>query len=163
MAELAELYKKLGFNSVLTYIQSGNVIFKTDEDGSAQVFSEKIEQAILDRFGFNVAVLLRTPEELNAAIEHNPFKNPDGTKKENIYITFLENPPLMNDLEKIKKLSFLPDRFVINGMEIFIDCAGGYGTTKLSNTFFENKLKVRATTRNWRTIGNLLLLASANF
>ena len=159
MPELADLFRKLGFSSVQTYIQSGNVIFRTDDDCSVQILSAKIEQAILDRFRFNVAVVLRTPGELDSAIQHNPFQNADGSKKENIYITFLENPPLTDHLDKIEKLSFLPDRFVIRGTEIYIDCAGGYGTTKLSNSFFENKLKVRATTRNWKTVNTLLEMA----
>ena len=158
MPDLVKLYRNMDLKDVQTYIQSGNVIFRTRET-TANILAARIEQAILAAFGFNVAVLLRTPAELEVAISNNPFKNADGSAKENTYITFLENPPLTEHLEKIEKLSFLPDRYVIIGMEIFIDCAGGYGTTKLSNNFFENKLKVRATTRNWKTVKTLLDMA----
>lgn len=159
MQDLVKLYQNLDLEDVQTYIQSGNVIFRTDDDCNAETLSARIEQAIHAAFGYTVAVLIRTPGELNAAIQLNPFLNADGSKKENIYITFLEDLPLPDDVDRIERLSFLPDRFVIKGMEVFIDCAGGYGTTKLSNTFFENKLKVRATTRNLNTVRKLLELS----
>jgi len=152
MPELVRLYDNLMLKDVRTYIQSGNVIFKTDDGNSSEVLSMKIEQAILEKFGFDVAVILRTPEEIAAAIGNNPFRNPDGSVKENIYVTFLENEPLSELSTAINITAYLPDRFIIKGKEIYIDCAGGYGTTKLSNNFFENKLKVRATTRNWKTV-----------
>ena len=65
----------------------------------------------------------------------------------------------MTVLEKINPYEFLPDKFIIIEREIYLNCAAGYGTTKLSNTFFENKLKVRATTRNWNTVNKLMELA----
>ncbi|HSN50112.1 MAG TPA: hypothetical protein VLR52_02695, partial [Bacteroidales bacterium] len=47
---------------------------------------------------------------------------------------------------------YLPDRFVVLNREIYLFCPAGYGQTRLTNTFFESKLKVRATTRNRRTM-----------
>lgn len=159
MTELKQLYEDLGFQEVQTYIQSGNVIFKLDGESSCMELSSRIEKAIFEKFGYNVSVIIRTPEELAKVLNINPYCNADGTFKDNIYITFLEDYPTVENLEKIRPLSFHPDRFTILGKEVFIDCASGYGTTKLSNTFFENKLNVRATTRNWKTAVKLLEMA----
>jgi uncharacterized protein (DUF1697 family) len=160
MPELANLYHELGFNGVATYIQSGNVIFNTDKSLQAKDLAMLIEKAILDSFGFDVPVIIRTPEELAAVIEANPFHNADGTAKDKIYITFLDALPLQENLDKIKPYDYYPDKFVFIAKEIYLDCAGGYGTTKLSNTFFENRLKVRATARNWKTVNTLLQMAT---
>jgi uncharacterized protein (DUF1697 family) len=159
MPELKILCENLGYKEVQTYIQSGNIIFKTTDNQTAKDVSSKVECAILKQFGFHVPVITRTPDELQEIINGNPLRNADGTVADKIYITFLENEPLPEDTGKINPVGYLPDRFVIKGKEIYIDCAGGYGTTKLSNTFFENKLKVRATTRNWKTVNALLELA----
>jgi uncharacterized protein (DUF1697 family) len=74
-------------------------------------------------------------------------------------VTFLEKEPAPDLIDKINPFDFLPDRFIFYNREIYLNCASGYGTTKLSNTFFENKLKVKATTRNWNTVKKLLELA----
>ena len=160
MPELVKLYHDLGYNGVSTYIQSGNVIFNTDKGLKAKELALMIEKAIKDKYGFDVPVIIRTPQEIAAVIEANPFHNADGAAKDNIYITFLENIPSQENLDKIKPFDYYPDKFVVNAKEIYLDCASGYGTTKLSNTFFENRLKVRATTRNWKTVNTLLQMAT---
>jgi uncharacterized protein (DUF1697 family) len=159
MPELKKLYEGLGFIDVVTYIQSGNVIFKAIDNPGIKELSLKIEKEILKQFGYDVPVIIRTPEEMTAALTANPFRNADGTVADKIYITFLGDIPGEENLEKINPVNYLPDRFIILGKEIYLDCAAGYGTTKLSNTFFENKLKVRATTRNWKTVNALVELA----
>jgi uncharacterized protein (DUF1697 family) len=156
MPELKKLFEDLGFKEVQTYIQSGNVIFRSDENAFVNDLSLTIELAIKQTFGYAVPVVIRTPQELAGVMNSNPFHHPDGTLKDNIYVTFLEKEPLPGYVDKINPFDYKPDRFFVQGREIYIDCAAGYGTTRLSNTFFENKLKVRATTRNWKTVITLL-------
>jgi uncharacterized protein (DUF1697 family) len=160
MTELKALYEDLNFSSVRTHIQSGNVIFNYDQDIHIKELSGKIEDAILKKFGFHVPVIIRTMDELRAIILANPFQKSSGYIPEKLYITFLEEKPQLANIEKINQFDFLPDKFIIIEREIYLNCAAGYGTTKLSNTFFENKLKVRATTRNWNTVNKLLELAT---
>jgi uncharacterized protein (DUF1697 family) len=160
MPDLKKLYEEIGFVGVKTYIQSGNVIFNADELLTGKEIAAIIEKAIMQQFGFDVPVIIRTPDEIAAVIRSNPFQNADGTVADKIYITFLEEYPSQENLERISTVNFYPDRFIIKEREIYLDCAGGYGTTKLSNTFFENRLKVKATTRNWKTINKLLELST---
>lgn len=160
MPELKQLYEDIGFSGVVTYIQSGNVVFSTGGNDIKEDLIEKIEKAILEKFGFQVPVIIRTIDELKEVVRAVPFKNSEGIVPGKIYITFLENKPEEGNILKINPFDYKPDRFFIAGKEIYLDCASGYGTTKLSNTFFENKLKVRATTRNWNTVNKLIDLAS---
>jgi uncharacterized protein (DUF1697 family) len=159
MPELKRLYEDIGFGRVVTYIQSGNVVFSTEDDLPAEGFAQIIEQAIREKFSFDVPVIIRTPDELKDIVKAIPFKNSEGVVPEKIYITFLDEVPEEGNVLKINPFDYKPDRFVIKGKEIYLDCASGYGTTKLSNTFFENKLKVRATTRNLKTVRQLIQLA----
>jgi uncharacterized protein (DUF1697 family) len=160
MPDLKKLYEDIGFRGVATYIQSGNVIFNTGEGLSSKDLAIKIEKAILITFGFDVPVIIRTMDEMKEIISANPFQNDEGIVAEKIYITFLEDVPDEEKAMKINPFDFRPDRFIIKGKEIYLSCSSGYGTTKLSNTFFENRLKVRATTRNWNTLNKLAELSS---
>lgn len=160
MPDLKALFEGLGFNRVIIYIQSGNVIFDSDLSIPALTLSSRIEKAILDKFGFNIPVIIRTINEMQALIKANPFIKETGQVTGKLYVTFLEKEPVSGQVEKIKPFDFLPDKFKYHNREIYLQCAAGYGTTKLSNTFFENKLKVKATTRNWNTVNKLLELAS---
>jgi len=159
MPDLKALYEGLSFYNAITYIQSGNVIFDHVPGTPVRELSGKIEDAIINKFGFHVPVILRTVDEMKAIIKANPYINDVEKFPEKHYITFLEERPEMTVLEKINPYEFLPDKFIIIEREIYLNCAAGYGTTKLSNTFFENKLKVRATTRNWNTVNKLMELA----
>jgi uncharacterized protein (DUF1697 family) len=160
MKALEALFKGLGFEDVHSYIQSGNIIFKTGLKPAEKELSMRIEQAILHEFGFQVPVILRTVEEIKSVIESNPFHFAPDHVPEKIYITFMEENPDQGIIDSINPMNYLPDKFVIHSREIYLDCSGGYGTTKLSNTFFENKLKVRATTRNWKTVNQLYQMAN---
>jgi len=155
MEDLKVLYEGLDFSEVTTYIQSGNVIFKTGFPVSNSVLSEKIEQAIEEKYHFHVPVIIRTTDEMYQVLSSNPFLNEEGINREKLHVTFLEELPQSTKVIAIKESDFSPDRFRIIGKEVYLYCPGGYGNTKLSNTFFEKKLHVKATTRNWKTVGKL--------
>jgi uncharacterized protein (DUF1697 family) len=160
MTDLVKLYEGLGLSNIITYIQSGNVIFKTAINSTVKELSLNIEEAIQQKYGFNVPVLIRTLEEMQAVIGSNPFLKGPGHVPEKFYITFLEEKPQLADIDKINHFDFLPDKFIIIEREVYLECSAGYGTTRLSNTYFENKLKVKATTRNWNTVNKLVELAT---
>ncbi len=154
MAALKTLYEDLGFENVETYIQSGNVVFQSNKISSASL-STKIAGAIEEQYGFTVPITIRMREEFKKLIISNPFlarKNIDPSK---LYVTFLESKPKEVQLASIEAVDSKGDEYSVSGNEIYIYCPGGYGKTKLSNNFFESKLKQSATTRNWRTINML--------
>lgn len=156
MTDLAKLYEDLGFKDVVTYIQSGNVIFKTDKKFTNVKLAKLIEDKIVATYNFQVPVIIRTLKELQDIVVINPFIKEEI---DSLYVTFLSNSPSAINLEKLDNVNFLPDKFEIIDKEIFLSVSS-YGNTKLSNNFFENKLKVTATTRNWKTVNKLLELAN---
>lgn len=151
MTDLKLMFEELNFSSISTYIQSGNVIFQIDKNYHANDLEKIIEQAISDKFGYDVPVIVRTPDELNAIINQNPFNNTD-TDISNLYLTFLKKIPDEENISKAESYNYEPDKFTIVDKNVFLYCEGKFHKTKLSNNFFESKLKVRATTRNWKTI-----------
>jgi uncharacterized protein (DUF1697 family) len=159
MTDLKALYEKLGFKNVNTYIQSGNVIFKTDKKISHQDLAEKIEKVISRQYGFEVPVINRTREELNKIILANPFLEIKGIDKSKLHVTFLATEPDQANIKFIREFDYTPDKFIISGTEVFLHIPVSYAETKLSNKFFESKLKVSATTRNWNTVTKLAEMA----
>jgi len=159
MTELKILFENLGFTHVTTYIQSGNVVF-TSGNSKLTAVASLIRKGIYKHFGFDVPVILRTPGELQKAASINPFLKEKDIDPERLYITFLETEPAKDKLDKIKDVRFEPERFFIREKEVYLYCPNGYGRAKLNNNFFESKLKVTATTRNLRTVDELLKIAS---
>lgn len=161
MAELKQLFEDMKFKNTRTYIQSGNVVFESKETDEA-VLSKKIGKKILEKFGFEVPVVIRTAEEIATVLKKNPFLKEKGVAEDRLYVSFLAEIPAKELLEKIKVPDGTSDRFIISGKEVYLYCPGGYGETKLSNNFFESKLKVKATTRNWRTTNELIKLMAGS-
>ena len=160
MQDLKDLYRSLGFNNVKTYIQSGNLIFQFTASNTS-VLAKKIAQEIKKAYNFDVDVLVLTKNELKKVIDNNPFKD----DKSRLYITFLGDNLLKNhDINaisnEINRVKDESEDFLISKTAVYLFCPNGYGRTKLSNNFFEKKLHVTATTRNWNTVTKLYAFAA---
>jgi uncharacterized protein (DUF1697 family) len=158
MTDLKALYEELKCKDVITYIQSGNVIFKAGNIADLEM-AGKIEKKLRDKYKFDVPVIIRSVEEMEHILTNNPFLKQKNINIDKLHVTFLEMTPEKAQLDKLQPPANIPDQFIIKGKEIFLHCPNGYGITKLSNTFFENKLKIKATTRNWKTVNKLVELA----
>lgn len=159
MTDLKTLYESLKLKEVITYIQSGNVLFKSEKGLSDLEFATKIKKAIYKKYSFDVPVIIRSKDEIHKIIFANPFLKEKNMEAKRLYVTFLSETPAKENVESAKNFDFSPDRFFITGKEVYLCVSNGYGETKLSNNFFEKKLKVNATTRNWNTVQKLLELA----
>jgi len=158
MADLKELYAALNFKNVTTYIQSGNVVFNTDSSLSNQELAKEIEKAIQQKYSFAVPVIIRRAPELAQIIAANPFLADSSIDK--LHVTFLAEIPQESNVGKLNTFYYPPDQFEVIGQEVYLHIPERYGDTKLSNSFFETKLKVSATTRNWKTVQQLNQMAS---
>jgi uncharacterized protein (DUF1697 family) len=161
MAELKAACQKTGFQNVRTYIQSGNVFFDVEEQGISGL-EVKIKEIIAKTFGFDVPVIVRTTEEWSESIANNPFWKGKDLDIDRLHLTFLKDFPVPEKLEKISTFAFPSDKFEIIGKDVFIFCSAGYSDSKLTNQFFESKLGVQATTRNWKTVIKLNELVLSN-
>ncbi len=154
MAELRSLLSTLGLVDVETYIQSGNVVFRSTETDGAELVS-RIEAAITESFALTVTVMLRTPAELAELVGRNPFlaDEPDLAK---LHVVFLDREPSADAVAGLDPDRSPGDRWKVRGREIYLHLPGGAGRTKLTLDYFERRLGVRGTARNWRTVLELL-------
>lgn len=136
------------------------MVFKSASKLSDIKLADKIEKAILKKYHFEVPVITRTKEELQKIVAKNPFAKKKNIDLKKLHVTFLSEFPKKENIERVNKTDFLPDQFIIEGKEIYLHIPVSYGETKLSNKFFENKLKVTVTTRNWKTVNKLFEIAS---
>jgi uncharacterized protein (DUF1697 family) len=159
MQELRALFEELGHGDVRTYVQSGNVVFTTPARSSAKL-AAGLEKALAARFGIEIAVVLRAGRELQAVIDGNPFLA-RGAAPSHLYVTLLRDAPTAKAVRELTTPDAGKDEYEVVGRDVFLHYPGGYGRSKLTNAFFERRLGVVATTRNWRTITNLAALATA--
>jgi uncharacterized protein (DUF1697 family) len=155
MADLKVVCSKLGLLNLQTYIQSGNVVFELAQSESVSELENRLQKAFTEAFGFDIPVIVRTLQEMEESMANNTFLKEKDADIDRLHLTFLKEEPSPELLEKIKALQFLPDRFEIIERDVFVYCDNGYGRTKITNDFFEKKLKVQATTRNWKTVMKL--------
>ena len=159
MEALRGLCQGLGFRNVDTYVQSGNIVFQTLLESPAAI-SKRIGETLLQSFGFNTPVIVRTSKEMRNVIVNNPFlkeKDIDSTK---LHVTFLSETAQKGSAKELEILATSPDRFYPASHEIYLYCPGGYGRTKFSNNAIEKALSVKATTRNWKTTNTLFEMVS---
>jgi uncharacterized protein (DUF1697 family) len=154
MSDLKTLFEEAGFRGVETFIQSGNVIFSAKEKSKSKL-EDKISSAIKSKFGFDVRIIVVTPDEIEYVLKNNPFIK-KKKEAEKLYFTFLSEKPLTENIDKLNSTDYSPEEYIIDEKYIYLFVPNGYGKAKLSNNLFENKLKVLGTTRNLKTIKALL-------
>jgi len=158
MAELREILAGAGYTEVSTLLNSGNAIFTVGGKTNAAAVARVVEGAIEARFGRAVPCLVRSDKELAAILAHDPFKGV-ATDRARYMVTFLSAEPDRAKLAAIKPEDYLPEQFVAHGREIYLWCPNGLRDTAFGNVFFEKKLGVTATARNWNTVTKALAAA----
>ena len=155
MDDLRKSFDGLGFEQVMTYIQSGNVIFKAGRS-SPVALGKRIESKITSDFGFSVSVILRTSSELRKTLAANPFLKERGIDHEKLHVTFLSDIPAASALQKLAEFTVAPDQSCCIGQEIFLHLPNGFSASSLWKVPWEKALGVVTTTRNWRTVNAIL-------
>jgi len=160
MDELRALYESLGLRDVQTYIQSGNVVFRTQARGAAKL-SQRLEDAVEENFGFRPRVIVRTLPELRDVIARNPFAKRGGLDPAKLLVFFLADLPSREACDKTLAINVGPEELRMSHNELFIYFPMGQGQSKLAMGRVEKALGTAATGRNWNTVTKLLELAQA--
>ena len=158
MEALREMYGSLKFESVRSYVQSGNVVFATKEKDLKKI-AKKIEDAIEARFQCRPDVILRTVDEMRSAIERNPFKGEREAGK--LHVDFLAGEPDKDAGAKIRAIKVGPEELILDGRELYIYYPNGAGQSKLTGAMLDKALKVRGTARNWNSVRKLMEMAES--
>jgi uncharacterized protein (DUF1697 family) len=137
MAELRELMEALGYTGVETLLQSGNVAFGSKEPAATS--ERRIAERLHDQMGLDIKVLVRTRAELAAVVKRDPKL-----------------------VAAVDPADYEPELFRLHGRELFMWWPAGAHKARLTHSFWERKLKVTATARNWNTAERLLELAGTD-
>jgi uncharacterized protein (DUF1697 family) len=155
MEALRIMMERLGFGEVRTYIQSGNVVFRTKNQSLTDI-TDLITDRIHTDFGLRVPLIVLDNDMLERVIKQNPFVSDLDLDAGKMHVTFLSSPPSPFDREAIEAKKQDGEHIALSEHAVYLYCPNGYGNTKLSNDFLEKKLGVMATTRNWRTVLELM-------
>lgn len=157
MARLRVVLEDSGLHNVQTYIQSGNIVFES-EQADKEELQRIIVAAIHQRFGFDVPTLVIEEKDIGQILDANPFAHEGEENK--LYYVLLKNPPEKELVKQFKQLHFQNEDFHITDTCVYLLCKNGYGRAKLNNNLVEKKLRVEATTRNQKTMKKLLEMIS---
>tara|TARA_R110000868_G_scaffold122626_2_gene324999 strand:- start:80 stop:625 length:546 start_codon:yes stop_codon:yes gene_type:complete len=154
MAELRAMCERLNLRDVKTYIQSGNIVFKSSIGRTNEV-AILLHNEIQKHFDFDVPVIVKTIDGLSQIIEKNPFVSQEDITANRIYFVLLNSLPAIELLKNLSEETFENEAYEVVDNCLYLKCALGYGKAKLNNNLIERKLKVIATTRNYRTMDKL--------
>lgn len=154
MTKLKALHESLGLQNVVTYIQSGNVVFHSAEADSAQI-QRQIEASFEPQFGFHSDVIVRSVDEFNQIVARNPFQGQQNKESNRLVVMFLAARPEDSAQDALRTAYAGPEEIFIIGQEMYIYYPDGMGRSKLTGSFIERKLKTVGTARNWNTVLHL--------
>ena len=160
MERLRGLYESLGFEEVRSFIQSGNVVFKTAARNPAAV-QRRIEEAIRGEFGFHADVVVRTVDEWKKVVEANPFAGRSGIEPAKFLVSFLAAPMGEEARKKVLTMADGKEEVHLVGREMFLYFPDGLARPKISFAAIGKAAGVPVTARNWNTVLKLLEIAES--
>jgi uncharacterized protein (DUF1697 family) len=161
MADLRATMEALGFDNVVTYIQSGNLVFDAPEPSFVDPaeIGQRISRKIADRHDLNVPVVIRSADQIVRIAGAHPDigSELDATSMHVILLDRVPDPTLVHRIERER---YRPDRWTLDGAEIYLCYPNGSGRSKMTIDVFERALAVTATARNLNTVRKLAELVA---
>jgi uncharacterized protein (DUF1697 family) len=158
MAALRELCEKQGFKDPRTLLQSGNLVVRTGRTTPAAL-SKKLEAMIRARFGADIRVIVRTPDDLRDVVKRNPFPAAAKNDPSHLLVTFLGDAPTRDAAKALAQWKHATEPHKVDSRELYTHYASGAGTSKFAGPVIEKTLATPGTARNWNTINKLIALA----
>ena len=158
MEDLRAIFSDLGLKNIKTYLQSGNVVFDY-ESNDVKALTNIISDAISNKIGSKIELIILQTQQLKNMIDANPFVNAINFESNQMYLTFLSSNAKLENFELLLSNKKIEEQIILINNVIYIFCPEGYGKSKLTNNLIESKLKTIATTRNWKTVNEVLKIA----
>jgi uncharacterized protein (DUF1697 family) len=158
MDALRAICESLGLQDVQTYVQSGNVVFRTKEKNLAKL-ARRMESAIEQKAGFRPDIILRTTSEMRAAVARNPFAKRHDIEPSKLLVSFLAEEPEAAAAKKLKDIKADPEELYLNGRELYIYYPNGMARPNVAWMSVIKSLKITGTGRNWNSVLKLLEMA----
>ncbi|MGN6486098.1 MAG: DUF1697 domain-containing protein, partial [Thermomicrobiales bacterium] len=159
MADLRALLAERGYGDVATYIQSGDIVATVSDARDEGTLAADIEAAIAERMGVRTRAIVRTREEVEAALAACPYR--DHAPKL-AHIVFFDREPDPDGVAMMQERDFGDDAWEIAGRDMFVRYGENIHTSKLSNAAIERALKVTSTARNLTTVRKLIDMAAGD-
>jgi len=150
MTDLKRMFESFGLENVETYIQSGNVIFESEEN-KATLLEEQIERQLEKAYGKRIRLFVRTNREVAALAKDCPFDPKDGLA---VYVAILDQKPDKKSIDALLAFRSDADDFAVIGKDVFC-LRRDREASLISNNFIEKTIGVAGTTRNMTTIKKL--------
>lgn len=150
-ADQLKMLEDLGVLNPQVYLHTGNWIFNSSEN--SEVLSLKISEAIQEKYSWEVPVLVFKASEIKQILNNCPFQK---DIKEKSYFTLLAKTPKSDKIKNLLEYTYPDEEFHIINRCVYFYPVHGAGRAKMSNNFFENKLKVTATSRNFKTMTKIV-------
>ncbi|MEJ9256201.1 DUF1697 domain-containing protein [Bacillus wiedmannii] len=151
MADLKQMFESIELKQVKTYIQSGNIVFESEND--VDFLNKRIQSEIKTVFGFDVPVMLRTNEEFINMIKRCPYEADSLLEGESIHVAFLANELSEKEKDQLLMQKNETEDCYIHEKVVYLFFKNSIRNSKLMNQF--QKLHTPATVRNWRTVNKL--------
>jgi len=158
MDALRDLCCSLDLLDVQTYVQSGNVVFRTQKR-NLSALAKKIRSGIEKKFGFSPEIILRSTSDLRDVVARNPFAGTKDIEPGKLLVDFLSSEPSPEASKSVLAIKTDPEKLYIEGREMYIYFPNGAGRSKLSWPALEKILKTPGTARNWNSVTKLLAMA----
>jgi len=156
MPALRECLAAAGLRDIRTYVQSGNIVMSSDDE--PEELARRCGTLIEAEFGLDIAVIVRTRDELARVVSLNPLKDVADNPKR-YQVTFLSSGLKQEQLERLAALAAPAERVAAVGRELYSWHPEGVGRSKLWGRMAGTGLGVTATARNWTTVTTLLEMA----
>jgi uncharacterized protein (DUF1697 family) len=158
MKMLPTLLETCGCSDAKTYIQSGNVVFRSPVKIASKL-EGAIAKAVLEKHGHQPRVMVLSAKELARAVARNPYPQADA-KPKSLHLFFLGGKPKKMGLLKLESLRANGEEFVLDGSVFYLHAPQGIGNSRLAVSV-DRALCIETTARNWRTCQTVLELAQA--
>jgi uncharacterized protein (DUF1697 family) len=151
MSDLGDLLTQLGFADPRSLLQSGNLVFRSDQRTSGAL-EKLLETGAEKRLGLRTDFFVRTAEEWKAVIAHNPFPDEAARDPGHLVVMFLKDVTDPKNVEALRAAITGPEIIQAKGRQLYIVYSAGIGRSRLTNVLIEKKLGTHCTGRNWNTV-----------
>ena len=152
--DLLGLARDLGFDEAKTLLASGNLVLWGDDPGGAAL-ERRLEDGLEKRMGLRTDFMVRSPAELKAIIEANPYPEKAETGPNHLLVNFLKAPIAQDDVEVLRAAITGRETVEAVGRELYVVFPDGIGESMLDRDWKKTKRYPTGTTRNWNTVGKL--------
>jgi uncharacterized protein (DUF1697 family) len=154
MARLKQLFEAEGLTQVTSYLASGDLSFYSRSTAPAGL-EKRLERAMQQALGFEVATFLRTEPELLAAHAHRPYPPATAARAHTLCIGFMAHSPDKAALDRLKALGNEIDQYRVHGRELYHLCNRGLSESTVTNKALEKALGQPVTMRNVKTVAKV--------